>query len=121
MEVSVQCEQCKKACFEQNPTLNQNRSEKICSGRGELECGACKCNGKYEGKNCECAPDSNKEESCKENGEVCNHHGKCKCGKCKCDEHYLGKFCQHSMKEYCSLDDGKLVKKIFNILHPPAR
>ena len=112
MEVSVQCEQCEKACLEQNSTLsnpNQNRTKEICSGNGELKCGACECDENWEGKNCECGADSNKVELCMENG-VCNGHGTCRCGECECHEDYLGKFCQHSKKEHCFLDDGKLVK-----------
>ena len=125
MEVSVQCEQCEKACLEQNSTLsnpNQNRTKEICSGNGELKCGACKCDENFLGKNCECDANKNKEDLCiwKENGEVCNVHGTCECGKCICNPDYLGKFCQYSEKEHCSLDGGKLLKKIFNILHLPA-
>ena len=119
MEVSVECKQCKNAC---SATHYQNKTKKICSGNGELKCGACECDKNFLGKNCECDANKNKEDLCiwKENGEVCNSHGTCECGKCICNPDYLGKFCQHSEKEHCSLDGGKLVEKIFNILYLPA-
>jgi len=70
--------------------------DKICSGRGQCQCGKCICetdsksNFNYNfGQHCQCTLDS-----CpKFDSKICNDKGSCQCGKCMCQEGWKGDNC----------------------------
>ncbi|XP_066477747.1 integrin beta-like protein 1 [Tiliqua scincoides] len=83
----------------------QTPGGKVCSGRGQCDCGVCICQvtepGKYYGPLCECH-----EWVCETyDGETCAGHGKCDCGKCKCEESWYGDACQYPVT--CNLTRKK--------------
>lgn len=96
---------CDCPCSSPNDNSYQANSTE-CSGRGDLQCGICKCAAGRFGRNCQCdnsASFSEDTANCKMNdqAEICSGQGECKCGKCECNsrqnkayEKIYGKFCQ---------------------------
>lgn len=62
----------------------------LCSGKGSLECGICRCEAGYIGKNCECLTHGRSsqelEGSCRRDNSslICSGLGDCLCGQCVC-------------------------------------
>lgn len=78
-----------------------------CSGRGNMECGICRCDAGQIGDSCECSENSgessgDQSKKClnKSTGEICSGAGECICGQCDCykradpDEIVSGTQCQ---------------------------
>ncbi|XP_076858565.1 integrin beta-2 [Brachyhypopomus gauderio] len=66
-----------------------------CEGRGDCECGVCKCHlteggNYYYGPHCQCD-----DEHCEKfQNKLCGGNGKCRCGECQCSEGFEGTACQ---------------------------
>ncbi|KAJ8947984.1 hypothetical protein NQ314_008519 [Rhamnusium bicolor] len=101
VELDVTCECSCSSIIDKTYVENAT----ACSGKGDLECGICKCLPGRFGRNCQCDSSSSISEdttNCKinEQSEICSGLGECKCGKCECnkrlnkDEKIYGKFCQ---------------------------
>ncbi|XP_050018118.1 integrin beta-2-like protein [Alexandromys fortis] len=62
----------------------------LCGGKGVMECGVCRCNSGYTGKNCECQTQGQSSQelqrSCQKDNSslVCSGLGDCICGRCEC-------------------------------------
>ncbi|XP_047702960.1 integrin beta-2 [Prionailurus viverrinus] len=92
--------QCECQCRD----TSQNRS--LCGGRGSMECGICRCDAGYIGKNCECQTQGRSsqelEGSCRRdnNSLICSGLGDCLCGQCVChqsdipNKSIFGRFCE---------------------------
>uniref|UniRef100_A0A8D2DQE5 Integrin beta n=1 Tax=Sciurus vulgaris TaxID=55149 RepID=A0A8D2DQE5_SCIVU len=92
--------QCECRCRDQR----QNRS--LCRGQGSLECGVCRCDAGYIGKNCECQTQGRSsqelEGSCRKDNSsvVCSGLGDCVCGQCIChtsdipNKEIFGRYCE---------------------------
>ncbi|XP_067595758.1 integrin beta-2 isoform X1 [Pseudorca crassidens] len=92
--------QCKCRC------RDASRDHSLCGGRGSMECGVCRCDAGYIGKNCECQTQGRSsqelEGSCrKDNGSIiCSGLGDCICGQCVChtsdvpNKKIYGQFCE---------------------------
>uniref|UniRef100_A0A8C6AIA3 Integrin beta n=1 Tax=Monodon monoceros TaxID=40151 RepID=A0A8C6AIA3_MONMO len=92
--------QCKCRC------RDASRDHSLCGGRGSMECGVCRCDAGYMGKNCECQTQGRSsqelEGSCrKDNGSIiCSGLGDCICGQCVChtsdvpNKKIYGQFCE---------------------------
>nr|KAF6382284.1 integrin subunit beta 2 [Pipistrellus kuhlii] len=76
--------QCECQCRDRS----QDRS--ICGGKGSVECGICKCDAGYLGKNCECQTQGRSsqdlEGNCRKDNSsiICSGLGDCICGQCVC-------------------------------------
>ncbi|KAM6465374.1 integrin beta-2 isoform 2-T2 [Liasis olivaceus] len=91
---------CNCECDEEIP------SKSDCNGQGSIDCGICRCNAGYIGKNCDCKTGGKTskelEKSCrKDNASViCSGLGDCVCGQCICHtmadtkKHIYGSFCE---------------------------
>ncbi|XP_036767972.2 integrin beta-2 [Manis pentadactyla] len=78
----------------------------LCSSKGSVECGICRCDPGYVGKNCECQTQGRSSQEleghCRKdnNSLVCSGLGDCVCGQCVChssdtpNKHIFGQFCQ---------------------------
>ena len=98
--------------FSTKKYMVERKSGKICSNKGECQCGKCICGNSYgyfdsENPKCEC--DVSK---CpKHNGQVCGgpDHGECDVARCdntcKCKKGWLGSKCQCPSSE-CETDFG---------------
>uniref|UniRef100_A0A8C5URW2 Integrin beta n=1 Tax=Microcebus murinus TaxID=30608 RepID=A0A8C5URW2_MICMU len=92
--------QCECQCRDQS----QERS--LCQGKGSLECGVCRCDAGYIGKNCECQTQGRSsqelEGSCRKDNSslVCSGLGDCVCGQCVChtsdvpNKQIYGRYCE---------------------------
>ncbi|XP_042227152.1 integrin beta-PS-like isoform X2 [Homarus americanus] len=78
-----------------------------CGNHGIYQCGVCKCDPGFMGRNCECGTNTpwgegNFDDSgCRETNTsaICSGHGTCTCGECKCNEREAGeiidgKYCE---------------------------
>nr|XP_014591919.2 integrin beta-2 [Equus caballus] len=97
MQVLPQCEcQCR----------DMSRDRSLCRDKGSVECGICRCDAGYIGKNCECQTQGRSsqelEGSCRKdsNSLVCSGLGDCVCGQCIChksdvpNKEIFGQFCE---------------------------
>uniref|UniRef100_A0A8I3PNK7 Integrin beta n=1 Tax=Canis lupus familiaris TaxID=9615 RepID=A0A8I3PNK7_CANLF len=78
----------------------------LCSGKGSLECGICRCEAGYIGKNCECLTHGRSsqelEGSCRRDNSslICSGLGDCLCGQCVChrsdvpNKNIFGRYCE---------------------------
>uniref|UniRef100_A0A2K5EAD3 Integrin beta n=1 Tax=Aotus nancymaae TaxID=37293 RepID=A0A2K5EAD3_AOTNA len=85
---------------------DQSRDRGLCHGKGSLECGICRCDAGYIGKNCECQTQGRSsqelEGSCRKDNSslVCSGLGDCICGQCLChasdvpSKQIYGQFCE---------------------------
>uniref|UniRef100_A0A803SXC9 Integrin beta n=1 Tax=Anolis carolinensis TaxID=28377 RepID=A0A803SXC9_ANOCA len=90
-----------------------------CSGHGKIDCGICRCDSGFTGKNCDCKTGGKSskelEKSCrKDNASViCSGLGDCVCGQCVCHtsdipkKEIYGPFCECDNVN-CELHNGKL-------------
>ncbi|XP_070345096.1 integrin beta-2-like isoform X4 [Equus asinus] len=97
VQVLPQCEcQCR----------DMSRDRSLCRDKGFVECGICRCDAGYIGKNCECQTQGRSsqelEGSCRKdsNSLVCSGLGDCVCGQCIChksdvpNKEIFGQFCE---------------------------
>lgn len=92
--------QCECQCRD----VSQNRG--LCGDKGSMECGICRCDAGYIGKNCECQTQGRSsqelEGSCRRdnNSLICSGLGDCLCGQCVChqsdvpNKSIFGRFCE---------------------------
>uniref|UniRef100_A0A8C9L321 Integrin beta n=1 Tax=Panthera tigris altaica TaxID=74533 RepID=A0A8C9L321_PANTA len=92
--------QCECQCRD----MSQNRG--LCGDKGSMECGICRCDAGYIGKNCECQTQGRSsqelEGSCRRdnNSLICSGLGDCLCGQCVChqsdvpNKSIFGRFCE---------------------------
>ncbi|XP_026534756.1 integrin beta-2 [Notechis scutatus] len=104
---------CNCECDEELP----NKSD--CNGQGNINCGICRCNAGYVGKNCNCKTGGKTskelEKSCRKDNSsvICSGLGDCVCGQCIChtmadnQKHIYGSFCECDNIN-CELHDGKV-------------
>ncbi|XP_058379260.1 integrin beta-2-like [Diceros bicornis minor] len=83
-----------------------SRDRSLCRGQGSMECGICRCDAGYIGKNCECQTQGQSsqelEGGCRKdnNSLVCSGLGDCVCGQCIChksdvpNKEIFGQFCE---------------------------
>ncbi|KAL8173210.1 UNVERIFIED_CONTAM: Integrin beta-2, partial [Gekko kuhli] len=91
----------------------------VCSGHGKVDCGICRCNPGFTGKNCDCETGGKSsrelEKTCrKDNASViCSGLGDCVCGQCACHtnddpkKQIYGTFCECDNVN-CELHDGRV-------------
>lgn len=84
----------------------EQRGQGLCSGKGAMECGVCRCDAGYIGKACECGTQGRSsqdlEGSCRRdnNSVVCSGLGDCVCGQCVChasdvpSRQIYGRYCE---------------------------
>lgn len=92
--------QCECQCRDTSP------GRSLCRDKGFMECGICRCDTGYIGKNCECQTQGRSsqelEGSCRKdnNSLVCSGLGDCVCGQCIChksdvpNKEIFGQFCE---------------------------
>uniref|UniRef100_A0A8C9A4V9 Integrin beta n=1 Tax=Prolemur simus TaxID=1328070 RepID=A0A8C9A4V9_PROSS len=85
---------------------DQSREHSLCQGKGSLECGVCRCEAGYIGKNCECQTQGRSsqelEGSCQKDNSslICSGLGDCICGQCVChtsdvpNKQIYGRYCE---------------------------
>ncbi|XP_045140566.1 integrin beta-2 [Echinops telfairi] len=94
--------QCECRCLDTSP------SQSLCSGKGVLHCGVCRCEPGYTGKNCECRTRGRSsqelEGSCRKDNSsvVCSGMGDCICGECIC--HRADDPKKQTYGRYCDCD-----------------
>ncbi|KAB1284140.1 Integrin beta-2 [Camelus dromedarius] len=113
VRVLPQCE-CRCRDTSQNPSL--------CGGKGSMECGVCRCNAGYTGKNCECQTHGRSsqelEGSCRKDNSsiICSGLGDCICGQCVChtsdvpNKKIYGQFCECDNVN-CERYDGQQLRQ----------
>ncbi|XP_028993083.1 integrin beta-2 isoform X2 [Betta splendens] len=96
-----------------------NKNHFLCTDKGGISCGICKCNEGFVGQFCECAIGDKDErtlrESCKRQngtGTECEGRGDCVCGRCQCHTtegglSYHGAYCECD-DEHCEKFQNKL-------------
>ncbi|XP_024415761.1 integrin beta-2 [Desmodus rotundus] len=85
---------------------DRNRDRNHCNNKGSVECGICRCDAGYIGKNCECQTQGRSsqelEGSCRKDNSsiICSGLGDCICGQCVChrsdvpNKEIYGQFCE---------------------------
>ncbi|XP_035873394.1 integrin beta-2 isoform X2 [Phyllostomus discolor] len=85
---------------------DMSRDRNHCGNKGSVECGICRCDAGYIGKNCECQTQGRSsqelEGSCRKDNSsiVCSGLGDCICGQCVChrsdvpNKEIFGQFCE---------------------------
>nr|AAA39325.1 complement receptor C3 beta-subunit [Mus musculus] len=85
---------------------DQSREQSLCGGKGVMECGICRCESGYIGKNCECQTQGRSsqelERNCRKDNSsiVCSGLGDCICGQCVChtsdvpNKEIFGQYCE---------------------------
>ncbi|XP_013926954.1 PREDICTED: integrin beta-2 [Thamnophis sirtalis] len=104
---------CNCECDEELP------NESDCNGQGNINCGICRCNAGYVGKNCDCKTGGKTskelEKSCRKDNSsvICSGLGDCVCGQCIChtmadtQKHIYGPFCECDNIN-CELHNGQV-------------
>lgn len=92
--------QCECQCHD------QSHERGLCGGKGSMECGVCRCDAGYIGKNCECQTQGRSsqelEGSCRKDNSsiICSGLGDCICGQCVChtsddrNKKIFGRYCE---------------------------
>ncbi|XP_055975401.1 integrin beta-2 [Sorex fumeus] len=92
--------QCECSC------PDRSRDRHLCSNKGSLECGVCRCDEGYIGQSCECSTQGRSSQElegrCRKDNSsvVCSGLGDCVCGQCVChasdipDRQVYGQFCE---------------------------
>ncbi|XP_072501822.1 integrin beta-4 isoform X4 [Notamacropus eugenii] len=77
---------------------------KICSGRGECQCGRCVCygDGRYDGQFCE----YDNFQCPRTSGFLCNDRGRCSMGQCICERGWTGKSCECPLSNATCIDSN---------------
>ncbi|KAF0884245.1 ITB2 protein, partial [Crocuta crocuta] len=95
------------------------RERGLCGGKGSMECGICRCDAGYIGKNCECQTQGRSsqelEGSCRRDNSslICSGLGDCLCGQCVChqsdvpNKSIFGRFCECDNVN-CERYDGRV-------------
>ncbi|CAO2632530.1 Integrin beta-2-like protein [Lemmus lemmus] len=98
---------------------DRSQEHSLCGGKGVVECGVCRCNSGYIGKNCECQTQGKSSQelqrSCRKDNSsiVCSGLGDCICGQCEChtsdipNKVIFGQYCQCDNVN-CERYDGKV-------------
>lgn len=95
--------QCECQCRDRS----QDRS--TCGGKGSVECGICKCDAGYMGKNCECQTQGRSsqdlEGNCRKDNSsiICSGLGDCICGQCVCHKSDVPK--KEIFGQFCDCDN----------------
>uniref|UniRef100_A0A8C0WKB0 Integrin beta n=1 Tax=Castor canadensis TaxID=51338 RepID=A0A8C0WKB0_CASCN len=97
LRVLPQCEcQCR----------DQKQDHSLCRGKGSVECGICRCDAGYIGKNCECQTQGRSSQElegrCRKDNRsiMCSGLGDCICGQCVChasdvpNKQIFGRYCE---------------------------
>ncbi|XP_032721105.1 integrin beta-2 isoform X2 [Lontra canadensis] len=98
---------------------DMSQDHRLCGGKGFLECGVCRCEAGYIGKNCECQTHGRSsqelEGSCRRdnNSIICSGLGDCLCGQCVChqsdvpNKKIFGRYCECDNVN-CERYDGRV-------------
>lgn len=98
---------------------DQSQERGLCGGKGSMECGVCRCDAGYTGKNCECQTQGRSsqelEGSCRKDNSsiVCSGLGDCICGQCVChtsdvpNKQIFGRYCECDNMN-CERYDGQV-------------
>uniref|UniRef100_A0A5F9DK19 Integrin beta n=1 Tax=Oryctolagus cuniculus TaxID=9986 RepID=A0A5F9DK19_RABIT len=98
---------------------DQRQERGLCGGKGSMECGVCRCDAGYTGKNCECQTQGRSsqelEGSCRKDNSsiVCSGLGDCICGQCVChtsdnpNKQIFGRYCECDNMN-CERYDGQV-------------
>ncbi|XP_036612610.1 integrin beta-4 isoform X1 [Trichosurus vulpecula] len=78
--------------------------DKVCSGRGECQCGRCVCygDGRYDGQFCE----YDNFQCPRTSGFLCNDRGRCSMGQCICERGWTGKSCECPLSNATCIDSN---------------
>ncbi|XP_056673108.1 integrin beta-4 isoform X2 [Monodelphis domestica] len=78
--------------------------DKVCSGRGECQCGRCVCYGdsRYDGQFCE----YDNFQCPRTSGFLCNDRGRCSMGQCVCERGWTGKSCECPLSNATCIDSN---------------
>ncbi|XP_027728588.1 integrin beta-4 isoform X3 [Vombatus ursinus] len=78
--------------------------DKVCSGRGECQCGRCVCygDGRYDGQFCE----YDNFQCPRTSGFLCNDRGRCSMGQCVCERGWTGKSCECPLSNATCIDSN---------------
>ncbi|KAK2159930.1 hypothetical protein LSH36_143g03036 [Paralvinella palmiformis] len=103
---------CEKPDFKPiGDVLPPQPNSPMCNGSGTYQCGACACNEKHYGKNCQCdgstVDSDDYDATCKRTNtsEICEGNGRCECGRCICKPLYIADPSKTFSGKYCECND----------------